>query len=267
MFFYVAKIFWFFAQPSGLLLVMMTRRRGLVEGRSCRAGRRLTAAGVDLLLLGIAARHNWLILPLEQRFGRADLAGREIDGIIVLGGAEDARIWVERNVHALNEAGERFTEALALARRYPKAKVVFTGGAIEIISSPKRRRRGQGDLRDLGVVESDRLLLETKARDTWENAIYVKDLVQPKPGERWLLVTSAWHMPRSVGVFRKAGFPIEPWPVDYRTAGLWDALRPFEAPADTEASRHGNARMDRLVIYRVTAHDALPGPAMRRLPT
>jgi len=91
----------------------------------------------------------------------------------------------------------------------------------------------------------------------------VKALVQRKPGERWLLVTSAWHMPRSVGVFRKAGFPIEPWPVDYRTAGLWDALRPFEAPAD------GLKRLDTavrewigLVIYRITGRsDAVfPGP-------
>ena len=265
MFFYLAKIFWFFAQPSGLLLVMMIGGVVLLRAGRDRAGRRLIAASVGLLLLGgLLPVSNWLILPLEQRFGRADLVGREVDGIIVLGGAEDARIWVERNAHALNEAGERFTETLALARRYPKARVVFTGGAIEILSSPKiGADAARAIFRDLGVAEGDRLLLETKARDTWENAIYVKALVQPKPGERWLLVTSAWHMPRSVGVFRKAGFPIEPWPVDYRTAGLWDALRPFEAPSD------GLKRLDTamrewigLVIYRITGRsDAVfPGP-------
>ena len=265
MFFYVAKVFWFCAQPSGLLLVMLIAAALLLRSGRDRAGRRLITLSAGLLLLGgLLPISNWLLLPLEQRFGRTDLAGREVDGIIVLGGAEDARIWMERGAHALNEAGERFTEAMALARRYPKARVVFTGGGIEIIGSPKiGADAARAIFRDLGLAEGDRLLLETKARDTWENAINVKALVQPKPGERWLLVTSAWHMPRSVGVFRHIGFAIEPWPVDYRTAGLWDVLRPFEAPAD------GLKRLDTathewigLVVYRLTGRsDAVfPGP-------
>jgi len=113
------------------------------------------------------------------------------------------------------------------------------------------------------VCEDGRLILESKARDTWENAVNVKALVSPKTGERWLLVTSAWHMPRSVGVFRRVGFAIEPWPVDYRTADDWDALRLFDAPAD------GLKRLDTamrewigLVAYRATGRtDALfPAP-------
>jgi uncharacterized SAM-binding protein YcdF (DUF218 family) len=159
MFFHLAKIFWFFAQPSGLLLVMMMAGAALLRAGRDRAGRRLIAASVALLLLGgLLPVSNWLLLPLEQRFARADLAGQEVEGIIVLGGAEDARIWIERDAHALNEAGERFTEAVALARRYPKAKVVFTGGAIEIISSPKiGADAARVIFRDLGLVEGDRL--------------------------------------------------------------------------------------------------------------
>jgi uncharacterized SAM-binding protein YcdF (DUF218 family) len=266
MFFYAAKIFWFFAQPSTLLLVMMIGGAALLRAGRDRAGRRLILLSVGLLLLGgLLPASNWLLLPLEQRFARADLTGREVDGIVVLGGAEDARIWAERDAHALNEAGERFTEAVALARRYPKARVVFTGGAIEIIGSPKiGADAARAIFRDLGLVEGDRLLLETKARDTWENAVYVKALVEPKPGERWLVVTSAWHMPRSIGVFRQAGFAVEPWPVDYRTGGLLDALRLFEAPAD------GLKRLDTamrewigLVIYRVTGRTDAVFPAPR----
>jgi uncharacterized SAM-binding protein YcdF (DUF218 family) len=91
----------------------------------------------------------------------------------------------------------------------------------------------------------------------------VKALVDPKPGERWLLVTSAWHMPRSIGIFRRVGFTVEPWPVDYRTADAWDLLRLFDAPAD------GLKRLDTatrewvgLLIYRLTGRtDALfPAP-------
>jgi uncharacterized SAM-binding protein YcdF (DUF218 family) len=261
MFFYLAKIFWFFAQPSGLLLTMLVTGALLLRSGRDRWGRRLIAACVTLLLFGgLLPLSNWLILPLEQRFPRPDLAAADIAGIVVLGGGEDARIWVERGVHSLNDAGERFTEAAGLARRFPKAKVVFTGGSIEILTRPSvGADAARAVLADLGLVEGERLLLETKARDTWENAVFTRDLVQPKPGERWLLVTSAWHMPRSMGVFRKAGFAVEPWPVDYRTAGLWDALRPFEAPSD------GLRRLDTtvrewigLVSYRVTGRsDAL----------
>jgi uncharacterized SAM-binding protein YcdF (DUF218 family) len=265
MFFYLAKVFWFFAQPSGLLLVLMIAGAALLRAGREKAGRRLLAASVGLLLIGgLLPASNWLMLPLEQRFARADLAGRDVDGIVVLGGAEDSRIWAGRDAHALNEAGERFTEAMALARRYPKARIAFTGGSIEILSAPTVGADAARTIfRDLGLADGDRLLLESKARDTWENAVLTKALVQPKAGERWLLVTSAWHMPRSMGVFRKAGFDVEPWPVDYRTADAWDLLRLFDAPAD------GLKRLDTavrewigLASYRVTGRsDALfPGP-------
>jgi len=270
MLFYLAKAFWFFAQPSGLLLVMLLMGAALLQAGRHKAsrhktGRRLVAASAGLLLFGgWLPLSNWLMLPLEQRFSRADLGG-EIDGIVVLGGAEEARIWVERGGHALNEAGERFTEAIALARRYPRAKVAFTGGAIELLTAPKVGADAARTIfADLGLEEGERLLLERKARDTWENALLVKALVQPKPGERWLLVTSAWHMPRAIGVFRRAGFPVEPWPVDYRTASLWDALRPFEAPAD------GLKRLDTalrewvgLAVYRASGRTSalFPGPS------
>ena len=111
-----------------------------------------------LLFGGLLPLSNWLILPLEQRFARADLAGRDVDGIVVLGGGEDSRIWIGRGAHALNDAGERFTEAMALARRYPKAKVVFTGGSIEILSRPTvGADAARAIFGDLGLVEGERL--------------------------------------------------------------------------------------------------------------
>jgi uncharacterized SAM-binding protein YcdF (DUF218 family) len=264
MFFYLAKTFWFFAQPSGLLLLLLLVAGALLRAGRDRAGRRLVAASAGLLLFGgWLPVSNWLMLPLEQRFSRAAPAS-EVDGIVVLGGAEEARIWGERAGHALNEAGERFTETIALARRYPKAKVVFTGGANELFTASKvGADAARAIFADLGLAEGEQLLLERKARDTWENAVLAKALAQPKAGERWLLVTSAWHMPRAIGAFRKAGFSVEPWPVDYRTASLWDALRPFEAPAD------GLKRFDTalrewigLAVYRVSGRTSalFPGP-------
>jgi uncharacterized SAM-binding protein YcdF (DUF218 family) len=233
-FFYASKILWYCLQPSGLLLVLMLAGASLLIARYQTAGRRLVLAAAMLLLFGgLLPLSTWLILPLEQGFVRTDLSGRAVDGIIVLGGMEDPRVSTTRHAHAIDEAAERLTEAVALAGRFPESKIVLTGGSAEILSTPTIGADAAAlVLRDLGISD-DRLLLEREARDTWENAIKTKKLVDRKPGERWLLVTSAWHMPRAMGAFRKAGFPVEPWPVDYRTAGWPDALQlfPFESPA------------------------------------
>src|ERR1700730_819606 len=131
MFFYLAKAFWFFAQPSSLLLVMILGSVVLLQAGRDRAGFRLVAVSAALLLLGGSLPlGNLVLLPLEERFGRADFAGKPVDGIIVLGGGEDERISAGRNAHAMNEAAEGFTAKLPLVARYSNAKIVYSGGAI-----------------------------------------------------------------------------------------------------------------------------------------
>src|SRR5690606_8417241 len=119
----------------------------------------------------------------------------------------------------LNASGDRFVEAAILARRYPEARLIVSGGSGSVFL------QGEGDadtaprlLSGLGV-EPERILLENKSRDTFENARFSFAMARPQPGETWLLVTSAFHMPRAVGAFRQAGFPVVPWPADYRTSG------------------------------------------------
>ena len=231
--FYISKIFWGVMQPGMLLLILVVAGVGLLGTRFLRTGKvLLVAAAIFLVVGGLGPLSTWLILPLEDRFPRTDLAGTPIDGIVVLGGAEDARVAKGRGTHALNESAERMTEAATLARRYPDAKVLFTGGSVEILREPTVEADAAGIvLRDLGIA-GDRLILERKARNTAENAALAKELADPKPGQRWLLITSAWHMPRAIGLFRKAGFPVEAWPVDYRTAGPGDAWMLFASPVE-----------------------------------
>jgi uncharacterized SAM-binding protein YcdF (DUF218 family) len=252
-------------QPSSLLLILLLAGAALLFTRHQKAGRRLVVAAAALLLVGgLLPLSTWLILPLEDRFQRTDLAGPDVDGIVVLGGAEDSGVATGRHAHGLNEAAERLTEGAALARRFPRAKIVFTSGSIEILSAPTiGADAGALVLEDLGISGSDRLILERRSRNTWQNAVYTKALVNPKPGERWLLVTSAAHMPRAMGVFRQADFPVEPWPVDYRTAGPEDAMRLFEAPS--EGLRRLEVTLREwigLLAYRLSGRsDALfPGP-------
>ena len=135
---------------------------------------------------------------------------------------------------------------------------MFTGGSIEILREPTVGADAAAIvLRDLGVG-GDRLILERKARNTAENALLAKRSPIPSPGERWLLVTSAWHMPRAIGLFRKAGFDVEAWPGDYRTAGPGDAWMLFASPVE------GLRRLDFVVKEWLGLVGELADRALRR---
>ena len=232
MIFYVSKIAWFFLQPSSLILVAPLVALWALNGGNRTLARRAMLVALAAALAGLSPLANLLALPLEQRFERADLTGRPVTGFVLLGGGEDAPIALKRKAHALNEAGERISEAVALARRFPEARVVFTGGSGFLFPGTGTQGAAvRGMLLSMGVA-ADRLTIEDRSRDTYENATLTRDLVKPQAGERWILVTSAWHMPRAMGIFRKAGFPVEPWPVDYRTGGWGDGLVWFSSPAE-----------------------------------
>jgi uncharacterized SAM-binding protein YcdF (DUF218 family) len=220
MFFYVAKILWFFVQPINLAIFLLLA--GLVAGLLGR--RRLLVAGMVLSALVLVAT-AWtslganLLNPLEERFARPVQLPDRIDGIVVLGGGLEGQINLARGGYEVNRGGDRFIETAVLALRHPEARVVVSGGDGSLVLAGE----GDGDtaprlLTALGVAR-DRLILENKSRDTFENAVFTRQLVTPKPGETWLLVTSAFHMPRSMALFEKAGFSVLPWPTDYRTSG------------------------------------------------
>lgn len=201
--------------------------------RFARAGRRLAGASLIVLAIaGLSPLGNALILPLEQRFPPWDATRGAPDGIVVLGGAFDTVVSAARGEIALTDAAERMTVTADLARRYPSARVVFSGGSGQLVFEGA----SESDLalrlfESLGVPK-ERITLENRSRDTTENARFSKVVAAPKPGERWLLVTSAYHMPRSIGVFRREGFAVEAYPVDWRTRGPADLTRPFESLAD-----------------------------------
>jgi len=220
MFHYASAIVWGLLQPVNLigLLLAASILAGLLRWRKTA----LSASSAALLVLALGGWTSLgalLMQPLEDRFVRPDPAPDRIDGIIVLGGGFEGAINLARGGHELNRGGDRFVETAILARRYPEARIVISGGSGSVMLA------GEGDadtaprlLEALGVDRA-RLELENQSRDTYENSVMTRRLIEPKPGERWLLVTSAFHMPRSVALFRKAGFDVIPWPSDYRTTG------------------------------------------------
>jgi uncharacterized SAM-binding protein YcdF (DUF218 family) len=149
--------------------------------------------------------------------------------VILLSGSIEVARTGARDQLVLNDAAERFTAFLDLARKHPEARLVSTGGGWARVGSVRMSEAELAveHLARLGLPR-ERILVETRSRNTAENAAFARALVEPRPGERWLLVTSAWHMPRAVGSFRRAGFPVTAHPVDYRTAGTPDRVGPAE---------------------------------------
>jgi uncharacterized SAM-binding protein YcdF (DUF218 family) len=201
-----------------LALVLERRRLAL----------RLSAwAFAVLLTLSLLPLGDLLLQPLEASYPVNPALSR-VDGIIVLGGGEAARISDFWGQPQLNEAGDRYTAALALARQFPQAQLLFTGG-----SGALRDLAGGGSVEaemagafflDQGVA-SGRLLLEGKSRNTAKNARLSRDLAAPGPGDVWVLVTSASHMPRAMRSFGAAGWTdLVAYPVDYRTGSFRDGI-------------------------------------------
>ncbi|MCB1534483.1 MAG: YdcF family protein [Rhodoblastus sp.] len=233
MFFLIAKTLGVMAEAPQIFYELLIVGVALLWTRWNRAGRIVTTVmAVVVLVFAITPISSFLVRPLEDRFPQPDLTVAPT-GIIVLGGAMDEGVTRARKMPALNDAAERLTEPVALMRRFPDARLIFSGGSGRLTPAAWTESDVARMLwKSLGVPD-DRMSFEDKSRDTWENAVFTRELARPKPGERWLLVTSAMHMPRSVGIFRKIGFDVIPYPVDYQTGGVAGDFVGLRKPADT----------------------------------
>ncbi len=230
MFFIASKVVFFCIQPSSLAFFGVFGGALLLRSFTVW-GRRFLYSGLGIIVLfGFLPGGNILVLPLEERFGShvPEVPEGKVSGIILLGGFEDISVTNARGGLALNEAAERLTETLRLARALPEAKVIFTGGSGSLFGGGGIASAVRQFLIDAGIAP-DRIIVENNSRNTYENATFTKALLKPTRSDRWLLVTSAYHMPRSIGVFRKVGFDVIPYPVDFRTRDWDDAFRPFDS--------------------------------------
>ncbi|MBG0809814.1 YdcF family protein [Methylosinus sp. H3A] len=244
MFFQLSKIAEFFVNPAHLALLLASIGVALLFTRFAKTGRTLATAGVlALLAMSFSPLAIYLALPLENRFARPAADMPAPGGIIVLGGAFDENISMARGGVAFNDSAERLTATVELSRRYPQARILFSGGSSSLRGSPFSEAQVAGRFLEQMGVDPARIILEDKSRNTFENAVYSRELASPRPGEPWLLVTSAMHMPRSVGIFRRVGFPAIPYPVAYHTRGSW-----------MDISLHKNAP-EMLRLVDLTAHE------------
>lgn len=217
-FFLASKVGWFFVTPSNLILLAMLTGIGLLYWkRARRFGWRLATVGaIAAVVVTILPLGDWLIASLERRFppyAACETAPKPATGIILLGGAISSQEVSGRIFEDLGPAADRIRKAAQLAHEYPDLLVVVSGGQAFPRAGSRSEAVATADLlMELGV-DLKRLRLETGSRTTAENAQFVAS--QASAEGSWLLVTSAFHMPRSVGSFRKAGVDVIAVPTDW----------------------------------------------------
>jgi uncharacterized SAM-binding protein YcdF (DUF218 family) len=217
---FASGLFWFIFSPANLLIFLSVVGAALLFTRAWRSGRNLlVAVAAAYLVCGFGPLGAILIRPLEDRFPRPPESVPPPEGIIVLGGAFIAEISSDRDAVTLAEEGGRMTESAMLALHFPEARLVFSGGTRDETDASRDEAHVAGRFFEKLGVERKRILLEDRSLNTDENARYTRELVNPRAGERWLLVTSAAHLPRAVAAFRHAGFDVIPYATDYLTTG------------------------------------------------
>jgi uncharacterized SAM-binding protein YcdF (DUF218 family) len=267
LFFTLSKLLWSVTRPDHLMLLLLTigfllLRSGLTQPRSKAVAFGYGLTATLILCLWITALYpvgELLLHPLEKRFAPpqvltdAEGTSTEVAGVVVLGGAEDVQRSAYWKTPEFNESAERNLALLYLLERYPEAQFIFTGGSGLLLDQSYRG----GDivyqlLRQFG--QESRVIIERESRNTDENARYSKPLADLKQPGRWLLVTSAFHMPRSIGIFRKQGWDMLPYPVDYRS------LPPLSLHWDFDLTGHLREWLGLFVYWQTGKTDALfPG--------
>jgi len=263
--FVASKIFWFLFNPGNLLVL------GLLSGylagftpwrRVRRLGQMVFKAALGAMLaVAVLPLGYWLMVPLEERFPAPAVLPQTVTGIVALGGAFHLRRSADRGSPQLNEFAERMIAFADLARRYPEARLVFAGGSGSLRDQDIRESDFAPDLMSVLGIDPGRVLFERESRNTYENAVFAKRVAKAVPGEVWLLVTSAFHMPRSMAVFRAAGWNVVPYPVDYQTSGPGHGGLGFSLTGGLRLLSLGLHEWVGLAAYRVLGWSATLYPA------
>lgn len=242
-FFYTSKLGWLLFAPLNLCLLLALA--GLVAlSWAPRAGRILALLAIAaLMIMTFSPLGKLMLRPLEARFPVPSLETPAPYGIMVLGGAIDDELTIKHGKVDLLEGASRLTEAALLAKRFPDAKVFYTSGSAYANGGVSHEADEARDLLIGLGIDKERIGIETQSRNTDENARFSAAILKPRPGQVWWLVTSAYHMPRSMGLFRKAGFDVVAYPVDFRTYG------------DDRDYRAELFRVNELSLFDLAAHE------------
>lgn len=218
LFFWLSKIVWLVISPDIVLVILTLGGIVLLFFNAQKKAKIVLGfAGLCMIAIAVFPIGQWLLSPMEKRFPTNPELPDKVDGVIVLAGAEDTYKSAMWNQVELGSAAERIFTFMQLMKRYPDAVHLFTGGTGRLTRQDYKSTDVVRQLfQDLGLDVS-KILFEADSRNTYESGKYSRELIKPKAGENWVLITTAFHMPRSVGVFEKQGWSVIPYPVDHYT--------------------------------------------------
>lgn len=218
LFFILSKVVWFCISPDSLLFILIVSSFALFLFKKEKLARRVLTIAVSLMIIiTLFPIGEWLAVPLEHRFETNPQLPQQVDGIIVLSGSEDAHrsyLWKQPE---FNAGAERLTTFVTLARKYPNAKLVHSGGSGSLTLQKFKEAEVAGSLYDGLGLDTTRIIFEAESRNTFENVRNSKEIINPQNGENWVVITTATHMVRTVGIFQKQGWDVIPYPVDHKT--------------------------------------------------
>lgn len=218
LFFFISKVIWTVIAPDTLLVLLLVFCLLLFWLRADKKALILLhAVTFVILIITFLPVGKWVFYPLEKQFPRVHRLPDKIDGILMLGGPEMTTLTKYRQQVQLNHRAERYTAFLSLIKKHPDARHVFAGGSGNIGQRGFKAADVARMLLAEQGVDTQKIIFESESRNTYENALLTQQMVHPKPGENWILITTASHMPRSVGVFHQLNWQVIPFPVDYRT--------------------------------------------------
>jgi uncharacterized SAM-binding protein YcdF (DUF218 family) len=261
--FLFGKLVWAVLQPGNLLLLCLLAGFFLLLRGRRRGEVAIAVASIGFLLLAVAPIGPAMMLALEERFPRPTALPDRIDGILVLGGAVDQRLSLAYGETMFGSSVARVLAGVALARHHPEAKLALIGGEGDFFPVGFAESRATSSFVIEEGIPAARIVLEEQSRSTHENAVYAKDLIRPKPSEKWILVSSAYHMPRAVASFRAVDWQVIPYPVDFRVDPSTGLRANFNLLDGLSAATIAGKEWAGLVGYRLLGWtgDLFPGPS------
>lgn len=262
--FLISKLFWLMVQPLSLAFLLCAGGALAILLGWRRFGGALALLAALVLFVTLYTTSGTVALQaLEARFTRPASEPDNLSCITVLGGAMENEVTTSRGGIEFNQAGDRYVEALRLALRHPQARILVSGGDGSISGVYEGEALASERFFSAFGVSPSRLVQENASRTTYENTLETAGLLAREELGDCLLVTSAFHMPRSMGLFRKAGLAVTPWPVDYRTSGIVRLGLDFTQPtSNAQLTSTAVREWIGLIAYYLTGRiaDVLPQP-------
>tara|TARA_Y100000590_G_scaffold394145_1_gene472958 strand:+ start:175 stop:954 length:780 start_codon:yes stop_codon:yes gene_type:complete len=222
----LSKIIWFFLSPINFIIILFLISFFLKLFKYNKFSKFfLFLSFLFFLLAGIFPTGHWLLYKLETNYQSKSILPYELDGLLILGGPSSSSLTRIHNQVNFNDGGERLTESVLIIKKYKPKTIIFSGG-----SSDGNFENSHAYVAKIFFsqmeIDTKKIIFEYKSRNTFENIINSFKIANPNKNEKWLIITSSFHMTRAINIAKKINWNIIPYPVDFKVQNEFNSFRP-----------------------------------------